>query len=182
MVKDAFVVPIKRFDVAKERLRLGGVPNVTSLARELALGVLKSCSPRHVIVLSESSDVSDFAREHGAEIVESEASNLNDAVQGAYGQLSSRFDRLIFVHGDLRHPEGLADFAPDAGVTVVLDHLGLGTNVLVVPTMTDFRFAYGPNSASLHQQEAQRLDIDVHLVTDSQWRFDVDEPSDLNSP
>jgi len=182
MVDDVFVVPIKSFDIAKERLRLGGVPDVTSLARKLALGVLESCSPRQVIVVSESSDVTSFAREHGADVFESTASGLNEAVQGAYEQLSSRFARIIIVHGDLRHPEGLANFQPDEGVTVVTDHLGLGTNVLVVPTMIDFRFCYGSNSASLHGREAQRLDIDFHLITDSQWRFDVDEPSDLAGP
>ena len=181
MVNDVFVVPIKSFDVAKERLRRGGVPDVTSLARELALRVLENCSPRHVIVVSESSDVTNFARDHGAEVVESTASSLNEAVQGAYEQLSSRYERLIIVHGDLRHPEGLADFTPDPGITVVADHRGLGTNVLVVPTMIDFHFKYGSNSAHLHLREAQRLDLAVHLITDSRWRFDVDEPSDLKS-
>jgi 2-phospho-L-lactate guanylyltransferase len=182
MIDDVFVVPIKSFDVAKERLRLGGVHNVTSLARELALGVLQSCAPRHVIVLSESSDVTSFAQEHSVEVFESTASNLNEAAQGAYEHLSPRFRRLIIVHGDLRHPEGLANFVPEEGVTVVTDHLGLGTNVLVVPTGVDFHFLYGANSALLHQQEAQRLGLDCHFITDSQWRFDVDEPSDLNRP
>jgi len=182
MVDDAFVVPIKSFDLAKERLRRGGVPDVTSLARQLALGVLESCSPRHVIVISESHDVTAFARDNGAEVVEATASGLNEAVQGAYEQLSSRFERLIIVHGDLRRPEGLADFTPDPGVTVVTDHRGLGTNVLVVPTMIDFHFQYGSNSALLHLLEAQRHDLMVHLITDSRWRFDVDEPSDLEGP
>ncbi|HEY5105103.1 MAG TPA: hypothetical protein VII65_08685, partial [Acidimicrobiales bacterium] len=176
MVDDVFIVPIKSFEVAKERLRLGGVPDVTALARKLALGVLESCSPGQVIVLSESSDVTAFARSEGVEVLESTASNLNEAVQRAYGQLSSRFARLIIVHGDLRYPEGLADFKPDVGITIVTDHLGVGTNVLVVPTKTNFHFSYGPRSASLHQGEAKRLDIDCHLITDSQWRFDVDEP------
>lgn len=182
MLGDVFVIPIKSFEVAKERLRLGGVPEVTALARKLALGVLESCSPGQVIILSESSDVTAFARSEGVEVVTSTASNLNEAVQSAYEQLSSRFDRLIIVHGDLRHPEGLADFEPNVGITIVTDHLGLGTNVLVVPTKINFHFSYGPRSALLHQREAERLNIDCHFITDSQWRFDVDEPSDLTSP
>jgi 2-phospho-L-lactate guanylyltransferase len=182
MVNDVFIVPIKSFDVAKERLRLGGVASVTSLARDLAHGVLQSCAPRPVIVLSESKDVTSFAREHGVEVFESAASSLNDAVQGAYEHLSSRFSHLIIVHADLRHPEGLVDFEPDEGVTVVTDHLGRGTNVLVVPTGVGFHFFYGPNSSSLHQSEARRLNINCRLITDSQWRFDVDEPSDLVEP
>lgn len=179
MVHDVFVVPIKSFKVAKGRLRRGGISDVTSLARELALGVLENCSPRHVIVLSESSDVTNFARSFDTEVLESTASSLNGAVQNAFRKLSSRFERLIIVHGDLRQPDGLGDFMPDRGVTIVTDHRGVGTNVLVVPTDIDFRFQYGSNSAFLHTREAQRLDVAVNLITDSRWRFDVDEPSDL---
>lgn len=180
MANDTFVVPIKSFDVAKERLRLGGVTEVAELARDLAVGVLRSCSPRHVIVLSESSDVSLFALEHGAEVLETNASNLNEAVQSAYHHLASRYSSLIIVHGDLRYPDNLADFEPEHGITIVTDHLGLGTNVLAVPTKIDFHFFYGANSAYLHQQEASRLNVAYRLITNSPWRFDVDEPIDLN--
>jgi 2-phospho-L-lactate guanylyltransferase len=84
------------------------------------------------------------------------------------------------VHGDLRSPEGLGSFNPVEGITIVTDHHGRGTNVLALPTGLDFHFAYGSDSAQLHVLEAQRLGIDVTLIKDSPWRFDVDEPSDLN--
>jgi 2-phospho-L-lactate guanylyltransferase len=180
--KEVFVVPLKRFDVAKDRLRRGGIDNVTNLARDLAVGVIRSCAPRHVVVLSESSDVSVFAHELGAEVLESDAENLNEAVQGAYERLSGRFERIIVVHGDLREPEGLDEYHPEAGVTIVTDYLARGTNVLVVPTGLGFRFQYGDNSARLHRLEAERLNVAWQLVTDSPWRFDVDEPDDVQRP
>jgi 2-phospho-L-lactate guanylyltransferase (CobY/MobA/RfbA family) len=179
MDRDAFVVPLKRFDVAKARLRSGGAREVSALARNLATNVLRHCAPRHVIVLSESVDITRFAHDQGAEVMESDAANLNDAAQRAYSLLADRFDRLIFVHGDLRNPEGLADFRPSPGVTIVTDHHGTGTNVLVVPTGLDFQFAYGAGSAQLHEQEARRLCEICHIIVDSPWRFDVDEPGDL---
>ncbi len=179
MMNDAFVVPLKRFDTAKERLRQGGIDEVSSLARRLARGVLASCAPRHVIVLSESEVVTSFAADLGAEVLESSSSSLNEAVQHAYRVLSERFDRLVVVHGDLRSPEGLGQFEPEPGVTIVADHHGTGTNVLVVPTGLGFRFAYGADSAQRHLLEAQRLGIAWRLVSDSPWRFDVDEPQDL---
>lgn len=178
---EVFVVPIKRFEVAKERLRAGGVDDVTSLARALAAGVLRACAPRPLVVLSESPDVSDFASLHGADVLLSDARDLNDAVQRAYAHLGARFDRLVVVHADLRAPDGLSDFEPDDGVTIVTDHRSLGTNVLVVPTNTDFHFAYGEDSASLHAAEARRLGLPFQLVTDSPWRFDVDVPGDLDA-
>jgi 2-phospho-L-lactate guanylyltransferase (CobY/MobA/RfbA family) len=108
-----------------------------------------------------------------------DATDLNDAVQRAYGALQSRFERLVIVHGDLRTPAGLGSFDPGPGVTIVTDHHGRGTNVMALPTGLDFHFAYGANSAELHRREAERVGARVTVVTDSPWRFDVDEPDDL---
>jgi 2-phospho-L-lactate guanylyltransferase len=182
MADEVFVVPLKRFDVAKERLRRGGVQNVTGLASDLATAVIKSCAPREVIVLSESSDVTRFALDLGVDVLESDATTLNEAVQSAYERLRRRFDRIIVVHGDLRDPDGLGEFEPDIGVTIVTDHRSRGTNVLVVPTGLDFRFHYGEDSAEQHRAEAERLGVIWRTVTDSPWRFDVDEPSDVTRP
>jgi 2-phospho-L-lactate guanylyltransferase len=177
---DAFLIPLKRFDLAKERLRVNTSAPVTELARQLATHVIASCAPRHTIVLSESDEITEFASAEGCEVLRSDATDLNDAVQRAYGALQSRFERLIVVHGDLRHPEGLGSFEPAAGVTIVTDHHAVGTNVMALPTGLDFHFAYGASSASLHRREAERLGAPVTIITDSPWRFDVDEPDDLD--
>ena len=179
MSQDVFVVPIKAFDVAKERLRVAGIADVNQLARSLAAAVIRSCAPRHVIVLSESDEVTGFARENGADVWTSNATTLNEAVQGAYADLSKRFARLIVVHGDLRDPSGLGLFDPGEGITVVCDHHGTGTNVLVVPAGLDFHFAYGEDSSRRHTLEAERLGVEWRVMSDSPWRFDVDEPADL---
>jgi 2-phospho-L-lactate/phosphoenolpyruvate guanylyltransferase len=180
MPKDVIVVPIKQFDVAKERLRLGGVAEVSSLARSLARGVLEASSPRHVVVVSESDDVTQFATEHGVEVLELPSNGLNSAVQGAYESLAGRYDDVIVVHGDLRFPEGLGTFSFEPGITLVADHHGEGTNVLALPTGLEFRFAYGPGSLQRHADEAKRLGTEYRVITDSPWRFDVDEAVDLD--
>jgi 2-phospho-L-lactate guanylyltransferase len=131
-------------------------------------------------VLSESDAISEFALALGCEVLRTDAKDLNDAVQKAYGALESRFERLVIAHGDLRHPEGLGAFEPGDGITIVSDHHGTGTNVMALPTGLDFHFSYGPRSASSHQREGERLGCHVALVTDSPWRFDVDEPDDLD--
>jgi 2-phospho-L-lactate guanylyltransferase len=180
MTTEAVVVPLKQFDLAKDRLRRDADLDVTSLAEELARGVIFKSRPHHVIVLSEHPDVARFANSVGAEVWNSRATNLNEAVQDAYKGLADRFERLIIVHGDLRHPEGLGDFAPESGITVVTDHRGEGTNVLVVPTGLEFHFAYGPQSRFRHVNQAKNLGVEYRVVTDSPWRFDVDELSDLD--
>ena len=178
MTTDAIVVPIKRFDLAKTRLRLDGATGIDDVARDLARGVLQSCSPRHVIVLSESDDVSAFAVDLGAEVLRSDATSLNDAIQSAYAVLGTRFERLIVAHADLRFPAGIGDIDVDDGVTIVTDHHHRGTNVLALATGLDFHFAFGADSARRHADEAGRLGLAVSIITDSPWFFDVDVPQD----
>ena len=182
MTHVAVVVPLKRFDLAKDRLRQGGAPGVTTLARELATAVVEHCAPHHVIIVSEAQQITDFARALDVEVFESEARDLNDAVQRAYKALSERFEQLIIVHGDLKHPTGLGAFQPGAGVTIVTDHHQRGTNVLALPTGLGFKFAYGPDSRRRHELEASRLGLPCLVLTDSPWAFDVDDLSDLESP
>lgn len=180
MTTDAIVIPLKRFERAKGRLRRGTDLNVAALAEELARGVIDNSHPRHVIVLSENPDVTHFATSMGVEVWKSRATNLNEAVQGAYQGLRGRFERLIIAHGDLRLPDGLGAFTPEPGITLFADHHGEGTNVLVIPTGLDFHFAYGPQSLSRHIEQAKRLGVEYRVVTNSPWRYDVDEPSDLD--
>src|SRR5665213_2615311 len=115
---EAIVVPLKRFDLAKDRLRRDDDLDVASIARNLAQGVIGASAPRQVIVLSEDSEVSDFATSLGAEVWRSDATSLNEAVQDAYQGLRERFVRLIVVHGDLRRPGGLGSAEFEPGITL----------------------------------------------------------------
>jgi 2-phospho-L-lactate guanylyltransferase len=179
VTSEAIVVPLKRFDLAKNRLRHDPRLDVNALSEKLARGVLTNSQPRHVVVLSEDVAVATFATSLGAEVWSSRATNLNEAVHDAYRGLAHRFERLIIVHGDLAHPGGLGTFVFDSGVTIVTDHHGEGTNVLALSTNMDFRFAYGATSRRLHVKECERLEVEYRVIADSPWRFDVDEPSDL---
>jgi 2-phospho-L-lactate guanylyltransferase (CobY/MobA/RfbA family) len=89
------------------------------------------------------------------------------------------FDMMIVAHGDLGHPEGLGSAPFDDAVTIVTDRHGTGTNVLAVPTATDFAFSYGPGSAARHLAEAIRRHGRVRVMTDSPWSLDIDEPDDF---
>jgi len=179
MPRDAFIVPLKSFAVAKERLRSAGASDVTAFAEELALGVIGGCRPREVVIVGETHDVAAFAHRHGVEFLQSPTAGLNEAVQFAFEQLRGRYSRVVVVHGDLRSPTGLSTFEPPDGVTVVTDRHGRGTNVLAVPTSIDFRFAYGPDSAARHIGEARRLGVSSTVIDNSPWGLDIDDPDDL---
>jgi 2-phospho-L-lactate guanylyltransferase len=180
MAELAILIPVKQFGAAKERLRLGGVRDVTELARSLAENVILASAPRHVIVLTESDEVSEFAGRLGVEVFHSAAASLNEAVSLAYRALGPRFDSVAIVHGDLARPEGLGRFEPSSGVTIVTDRHQRGTNVLVLPSGLDFRFAYGIDSKDRHQHEALRLELSCQVIVDSPWALDIDEPDDID--
>jgi 2-phospho-L-lactate/phosphoenolpyruvate guanylyltransferase len=174
------LVPLKRFDAAKSRLRgtLSG-DEVTQLTIQLAQGVIEAARPLPTVVICDDEDVADFARRNQAKVFVTRASSLNGSVSDAYDNLEG-YNQFIIVHGDLRQPQGLGDYQPGSGVTIVTDHHLTGTNVLSLPAGLDFHFAYGVDSARAHEREAQRLNLPSLFVTDSPWRFDVDEPDDLN--
>ncbi|MFI5036465.1 MAG: hypothetical protein ACHQFZ_09715 [Acidimicrobiales bacterium] len=182
MTPDAYLVPLKAFDRAKERLRAGAGLDVPALARRLAGEVLLACAPVPVIVVTESLDVAAFAGRFGADVCFSQAGDLNEALQRAYDALGGRYARLAVVPGDLRYPAGLGSFDPADGVTVVTDRHGSGTNVLALPGAVGFHFRYGDDSARHHADEARRLGLAVHLIERSTWSIDVDRPEDLEVP
>ena len=177
----AVLVPLKRVSDAKQRLRDGGVHDVDALVLHLARGVIAAASPRPVVVVTEDDDVAAFASSLGAAIVRTSATTLSDAVQDAYATLTSRYQRLIIVHADLATPEGIGDFIPHEGITMVADHQGEGTTVLSLETGLDFRFAYGEHSLARHIEEARRLHVNYTVITESIWSHDVDQPGDVNS-
>jgi 2-phospho-L-lactate guanylyltransferase (CobY/MobA/RfbA family) len=130
------------------------------------------------VVVCDNELVADFARDCQADVFLSPSQSLNGSVSDAYRSIE-HFDQFIIVHGDLRHPDGLGVFEPPEGVTIITDHHRTGTNVLSLPAGLDFHFSYGKDSALAHEHEALRLGVPLHVVTNSPWRFDVDEPEDL---
>jgi len=178
MGRDAFLIPLKDFRIAKDRLR-GGTLDATTLAVELAHGVLEELRSRTVLIVTESADVVAFAASHNVGCFTSRQQGLNPVLQDAYDTLVADYDRLTIVHGDIKHPDGLRDFQSAKDATLVTDRHGLGTNLLSLPTGLRFSFSYGEESASRHRDECLRVGLDLDIITDSPWGHDVDVPEDL---
>jgi 2-phospho-L-lactate guanylyltransferase len=175
----AIVIPLRDFTKGKSRLRHAGVDDVERLIRVWAGAVIEASHPRPTFVACESPLVAAFAREHGAEVILSDAHDLNGAVTHAHRTLARDYRAVMVTHGDLRQPRGLGHYEPPAPVTVVADHHGTGTNVLVVPGSVDFTFAFGVDSAHRHVSEAARLGLRCEVTHSSEWAFDIDEIDDL---
>jgi len=174
------LVPLKSFATAKQRLRAHLSDTATAqLVEELALGVLAACRPLTTWIVTDDEDIEEFAARHGLATFRPSRQGLNEGVREAYRTASEQFEHAVVIHADLAHPENLGIFEYGNSITLFPDHLGLGSNVLALPTGMDFEFQYGPDSASCHISESRRLGVEPHVIRDSPWRFDIDCPEDL---
>lgn len=180
----AVLVPVKAFSLAKLRLAptLDG-PARHDLARGMATRVLAAASPLPVTVVCDDPEVAAWAETRGAEVCWTPGRGLNAAVTDGVRLLAARgMGRVVVAHADLPMARGLAALASGAGVTLVPDRRGDGTNVVVLPAAADFSFSYGPHSFGRHCHEASRLGLSLRVVRSAALAWDVDLPSDLDLP
>ena len=89
------------------------------------------------------------------------------------------YARVIVAHADLPLADDIRRVDPGFGIVLVPDRHGDGTNVLCVPTVLDFTFAYGPGSFQSHRDISRRLGIEPAIIEDPAFAWDVDHPDDL---
>lgn len=178
------VIPVRAFALGKARLAPQlGVADRSDLARRLADSVAAAAGELPAVVVSSASEVRDWARSRGLEVIDDPGS-LDEAAAAGRGWVRERgCTRVVIVHADLPRARTLAPLARDRGrpiVAAVPCHRDDGTNVLSVPVDAPFRFQYGPGSFRNHAGEARRLGLGLRVVRDADLAFDVDVPDDLD--
>lgn len=182
------LIPVKAFTAAKARL--AGALDPTSragLARAMAESVVAAAAPLPVWVVCDDEDVAAWALGRGAQVEWTPGLGLNGAVQEAVARRErAGFTRVVVAHADLPFATDLAGLAPLQRdrrlVRLVADRRGEGTNVISLPTGTDFRFAYGAGSFERHVAEVQRCGLSLRVERIDALAWDVDEPADLDPP
>lgn len=179
---EVVLIPVKAFGQAKRRLGTTlGEPEREQLVRAMAAHVVSACAPLPVAVVCDDEAVADWAEAHGATVVWAPGHGLNGAVRTGVDRLARAGARWVTVaHGDLPRAKGLGTLPPFDGVTLVPDRRDDGTNVLRLPAVSDFRFAYGPGSFRTHRAEATRLGLAVRVVRSPDLAYDVDWPADVS--
>lgn len=177
----AFLIPVKSFSAAKERL--ASVLNDEQrrrLAISLAEGVVSSLAGLTVAVVCDDPEVADWARAQGVRVLWEPGRGLNAAVRAGVDALRIYgVTEVCVVHADLAFPAELTRIGLGPGVLMVPDRRRDGTNVLRLPTSAGFEFSYGPGSFARHCAEAERLGLDITMITDSPLAIDVDVADDL---
>ena len=178
----AVLIPVKAFAEAKHRLAPAlGAAERADLARDMATHVVQSASPLPVAVVCDDSEVREWARTMGAEVVWRPGTGLNGAVHSGVDHLrDAGFDRVIVAHGDLPRAGSLAPLGDWPGITLVPDRRNDGTNVISMPSDCPFEFSYGRGSFARHLDEAQRLGHSLRILRDPSFGLDIDLPDDLD--
>jgi len=180
----AVLLPVKAFAEAKVRLSPALDPHARArLARAMAATVVQASKPHDLYVVCDDDEVAGWATDLGAEVLWRPGLGLNGAVTDGVDALDRLgFDRVVVVHADLPHIVELDAVLGGDGITLVPDRRDDGTNVVVVPADSGFRFAYGPGSFTRHAAEAERLGHVPSIVRDDRLSWDVDVPDDLRTP
>lgn len=179
------MIPLRSFTLGKARLAsVLSEPEREALARSMAECVVNAAGSRAIAVVTSAPEVVAWARDRDLDIVDDPGSLDGAATAGRAWAAALGLVRYAVVHADLPLAESLDAVVADgdAAVAVIVpDHRDDGTPVLSLPTATPFTFAYGPDSAARHADEARRRMLAVRIVHDAALGFDVDLAADLTT-
>jgi len=175
------LVPVKSF--AKAKLRLAGAldpPQRRALAQDLAARVLSAASGLPTYVACDDRDVAAWAERRGARVLWTPGLGLSGAVASGVASLAADgYDLATVSHADLPLVTTLGHVGEEGHVTLAPDRHLDGTNVVSLPTASDFHFSYGRGSFPRHVAESRRIGLEPRIVYDWTLANDLDVPEDL---
>jgi 2-phospho-L-lactate/phosphoenolpyruvate guanylyltransferase len=185
-VRTVAVLPIKRFTHAKQRLER---PDRDGLMRAMAERVLRALAEAAldgVLVVTADADAAALARGHGAEVIDEPAllGHSRAAALGVEVAVERGAERVLLLAGDcplLRTADidALLDAHAGAGVVVLADRHGTGTNGLLLAPPRAIAPAFGPGSRARHERLAAEAGVACVVEEREAFAFDVDTLDDL---
>jgi 2-phospho-L-lactate guanylyltransferase len=186
-MRTAAVLPIKTF--ARAKARLGGAveaPDRAELAEAMASDVLAALTAvpglADVVVVTAEPRAASAARAAGAVVVHDpqEAGQSAAAGRGVAAAVARGAGRVLLVPGDCPAlaPDEVEALLADAraGVTIVPDRHGTGTNALLLEPPDAIEPAFGPGSFARHMERAGAA---ARVAEPPSLVLDVDTPADL---
>jgi 2-phospho-L-lactate guanylyltransferase len=190
-MRTAAILPVKSFGRAKQRLDAAvGQPDRAELAAGMVGDVLAAlrevAGVDDVIVVTAEPRAAVAAREAGAHVVDDpvEAGQSDAAARGIAAAVARGADRVLLVPGDCpaldpREVGALLDGFPDAGVVIVPDRHGTGTNALRLAPPGVMPPAFGTGSFARHAALGAAAGATVRVAHAPSLELDVDTPGDL---
>lgn len=188
-MKTLAILPVKGFGAAKQRLADSlGAGARQALAQAMFADVLASArrAPGLDLVAVVTSDrVAESAAAGGRVLVIREGGENGHSAAAMLGirrALADGYERVLLIPGDtpLVQPAELAALlAEAAGVVVVPDRHGTGTNALLLAPPDAIEPSFGPGSLERHVAAAEAAGVPHRVEAIPGLALDVDTPGDL---
>jgi 2-phospho-L-lactate guanylyltransferase len=191
-VATAAILPVKRFDQAKQRLGEAlGASTRAALAAAMFADVLaqirRAAALNAILVVSGEPGVQKLAGEAGATLIDdpTEKGQSLAALAGLARAAAKGFERALLVPGDcpLVDPaeiDLLLRGSTGQDVVIVPDRHDTGTNALLLDPSGPFEPKFGPGSLARHVEQAQVRKLEHVVTTVPSLGLDVDTGDDLD--
>jgi 2-phospho-L-lactate guanylyltransferase len=190
-LKATAVLPVKRFDAAKQRLAAGiDEERRRELAAAMVADVLDAIaearSIERLIVVSGDPIAQELAAKAGAEVVPDpeDAGHVEAAQAGIARAEAEGAERVALLAGDCplldpRELDRLLTGAPTLYVGIVPDRHGSGTNALLLSPPDAIVPAFGEGSRQRHVDAARAAGIPFGIEELPSIELDLDTPADV---
>ena len=190
-MKATAVLPVKRFDAAKQRLAAGiDEERRRELAGAMLADVLEAIGEaraiERLIVVTGEPLAQELAAEAGAEVVPDpeDAGHVEAAQAGIARAEVEGAERVILLAGDCplldpRELDRLLTGVPGRYVGIVPDRHGSGTNALLLSPPDAIVPAFGEGSRDRHVEAARRAEIPFGIEELPSIELDLDTPADV---
>lgn len=186
------ILPVKRFDEAKQRLVPGLSPGlrrllVKAMLSDVLVALRRAGALEATLAVSSDEDAQRIAGAYGALLLSDDGGGHNGAAaKGIRYAVQRGFERALLVPGDCPALDpGEVDAllerpAPDRSALVVPDRHGTGTNALLLSPPDVLEPSFGPGSCERHVGLAAAASVPCEVVEISTLALDVDTPEDLD--
>jgi len=190
-LKATAVLPVKRFDAAKQRLAAGiDEERRRELAAAMVADVLDAIgearSIERLIVVTGDPIAQELAAKAGAEVVPDpeDAGHVQAAQAGIARAEAEGAERVALLAGDCplldpRELDQLLTGVPGSYVGIVPDRHGSGTNALLLSPPDAIAPAFGEGSRQRHVDAAREAGIPFGIEELPSIELDLDTPADV---
>jgi 2-phospho-L-lactate guanylyltransferase len=185
------ILPVKRFDDAKQRLTAGYEPErrralVAAMVEDTLRAIGEARGVERTIVVSGDPLAQELASEAGAEVVPDpgDAGHIQAALAGIARAEVAGEDTVVLLPGDCplldpKELDRLLTGVPERYVTIVPDRHGTGTNALVLRPPSAIVPAFGEGSCARHVELAREAGIPYGVEELASLGLDLDTPADV---
>ena len=188
----ALLIPVKDPATAKSRLaELLSEDERTRLAwamfEDVSRAIATARKPDRVVMVTSFARAIQRAPELGWDVL-IEESQISESVSVDWASrvlIERGFDTVMRLPADLPLvraediDEVLSVQLKSPGALLVPSREGTGTNAIIRTPPPLFPSRFGPNSFTLHKQEAASVGVDCVVVNNARIALDIDEPTDV---